>query len=106
MLLCLRQKTPGGWTKVELLEDVQFLVRHAGVIMPSNPEEITGLGVESRMLSLQKEMTDARQRYNIVAGCTGFIWLISIICVFVHSKYCCMRASYTCMYCPETITEV
>ncbi len=48
--------------KVELLEDVQFLVRHAAVIMPPNPEEITGLGVESSMLALQKEMTDARQR--------------------------------------------
>lgn len=54
--------------KVELLEDVQFLVRHAGVIMPSNPEEITGLSVESRMLSLQNDMTDARQRCNITAA--------------------------------------
>lgn len=48
--------------KVELLEDIQFLVRHAGVIMPSNPEEITGLGVASSMLALQEDMTDARQR--------------------------------------------
>lgn len=45
------------------MEDIQFLVRHAGVIMPSNPDEITGLGVASSMLALQKEMTDARQRY-------------------------------------------
>ena len=30
--------------------------------MPSNPEEITGLGVAGSMLALQKEMTDARQR--------------------------------------------
>ncbi|CAN0488715.1 unnamed protein product, partial [Scytosiphon promiscuus] len=52
--------------KVELLEDVQFLVRHAGVIMPSNPEEITGPGVKSSMLALQRDMTDARQRFGAV----------------------------------------
>lgn len=51
--------------KVELLEDVQFLVRHARVIMPSNPEEITGVGVASSMRALQKEMADARQRYAL-----------------------------------------
>ncbi|CAM9235935.1 unnamed protein product, partial [Scytosiphon promiscuus] len=50
------------YQQVELLEDVQFLVRHAGVIMPSNPEEITGPGVKSSMLALQRDMTDARQR--------------------------------------------
>lgn len=57
--------------KVELLEDVQFLVRHAGVIMPSNPEDITGPGVKSSMLGLQQDMTDARQRYGMFSslGC-------------------------------------
>lgn len=61
-VLALPTLNDAPWTKVELLEDIQFLVRHAGVIMPSNPEEITGLGVESSMLSLQNDMTDARQR--------------------------------------------
>lgn len=51
-------------TKVELLEDVQFLVRHAGTVMPPDPKEITGIGVKSSMLALQKDMTEARQRYQ------------------------------------------
>eukprot|EP00752_Nemacystus_decipiens_P010102 g9003.t1 len=50
------------YEEVELLEDIQFLVRHAGVIMPTNPEEITGPRVASSMLALQTEMTNARQR--------------------------------------------
>eukprot|EP00904_Undaria_pinnatifida_P013966 jgi/Undpi1/96/HiC_scaffold_1.g00096.m1 len=50
------------YQQVELLEDVQFLVRHAAAIMPPDPENITGQGVLQSMLALQKEMTDARQR--------------------------------------------
>ncbi|CAB1100514.1 unnamed protein product [Ectocarpus sp. CCAP 1310/34] len=50
------------YQQVELLEDVQFLVRHAGTVMPPDPKEITGIGVKSSMLALQKDMTEARQR--------------------------------------------
>ncbi|CAM9426603.1 unnamed protein product [Ectocarpus sp. 4 AP-2014] len=50
------------YEQVQLLEDVQFLVRHAGTVMPPDPKEITGIGVKSSMLALQKDMTEARQR--------------------------------------------
>lgn len=50
-------------SKIELLEDVQFIVRHARVIMPANPEDITGRRVERSMLALQEEMASARQRW-------------------------------------------
>ncbi|CAN0008701.1 unnamed protein product, partial [Ascophyllum nodosum] len=48
--------------QVKPLEDIQFIVRRASKILPPNPEDITGEGVERSMLALQKEMTDERQR--------------------------------------------
>lgn len=47
---------------MEPLEDIQFIVRHAGAILPPNPDDITGEGIERSMLELQEEMTNQRKR--------------------------------------------
>lgn len=69
--------------KVELLEDIQFIVRHAGTVMPPNPENITGEGVERSMLELQTQMAEARQRW-VGAG----EWCIGSERITVHLCIC------------------
>ncbi|CAM9575017.1 unnamed protein product [Chrysoparadoxa australica] len=49
------------YEKVRLLEDIQFLIKHAAEVMPPNAEEITGEGVRDSMLKLQGELCAAKE---------------------------------------------
>ncbi|CAN0231059.1 unnamed protein product, partial [Discosporangium mesarthrocarpum] len=50
------------YQQVELLEDIQFLIKHAKKVFPPQAGDITGVGVRDGILALQAEMTAARER--------------------------------------------
>lgn len=47
--------------------------------MPPDPKDITGISVKSSMLALQKDMTEARQRYH--ASCRSTYYVSVYLCV-------------------------
>ena len=61
---------------VELLEDIQFLVKYATQILPPEPKQANGKVIWDNILALQSNLTQQREVFENLHTCSIVMMLI------------------------------